>query len=1013
MKVSDKPVEFLKWIVGNQISQAGVKFYRNGQKGHCRVVIQPNRVRDVIEAHVAGCEAPGAMVISSKSEGEPKPLRGPFVLCAFLENGNQTSKLVVDIDGGSDHEHPCADPKTASERIASALSDAGLKPYICLSPGGAGFHVWVFLDEPIDKVTAREAIISAIPTDIQLRSGSFADARKDAGIEVYPKRGAGNTIALPLGGACKGRGGKFVEGHDPLVGDTWEIIRSPSKTLLTLFNSQPRDRETRREQSTEPRVKIEIRYEAILKACHATQYLHENRQTLTEPDWDLHLRIARFTANGEEICHRISKDYLGYDADETDDKIQRINDQTAPVTCKKIEDRLGKCSGCVYLGKFRNPVEVAQYARIEPDLTALDSKVTADKSTHHILYEPQALRILSKIKKMSRAIYEKFLTEKKVAKTKFEEALLEFVKAESFAESKNQSDDYYETNSGIFMRGFDGDKQLTNFTSWITAENITNDGFNTFKVFRIEGRVESAGQNYSITVPNDQFQLMNWPITEIGPFAMVMTGPTAKDHAQQAIRVLSKVPPREMTFAHTGFVQLDGELAFLHRGGAITRNGNKASVRVDLRSDTFNSYLLPSEPTPKQIESGFRDVIASMSIVVKPLGSVLPLIALRAPLQHFNLLPASIFFEGRTGSYKSTTAGHVLSFFGAEFNHVRLTDSFSSTANALEKTLGITADVLCVIDEFVATTESGSTSMQAKADRLIRAIGNRNSRGRMRSDLSTQISYVPKCLCVMTGERLPSGQSLLARLIIFPFDEASVDTKALFPLCTPESRTNRNALMADYIKWICENDSIANLISTSEAEIGSRVQLSGGHARIGPNISGLGIAGPIFLRYAKDRGLADAAECSTVLDRWIVGLKALEAEQKRFVMHEDPLSDFFARLGEILASGKAEISVMEVDKGVTRIGFENETEVCLFPDITMKVVVEMAPRTEMAFPYNHRTLARRMIEEGYIFTDGDHNSVKRVDPRGAGRNQVRVWAFTKQKFDQLVYQRGSIEPDEF
>ena len=69
-----------------------------------------------------------------------------------------------------------------------------------------------------------------------------------------------------------------------------------------------------------------------------------------------------------------------------------------------------------------------------------------------------------------------------------------------------------------------------------------------------------------------------------------------------------------------------------------------------------------------------------------------------------------------------------------------------------------------------------------RAQRIIRSMGNLSGRSRLRSDLQARPEYVPRGLMISTGEDLPSGESILARILPVQVERAEVDLKLLTEL---------------------------------------------------------------------------------------------------------------------------------------------------------------------------------------------------------------------------------------
>ena len=175
----------------------------------------------------------------------------------------------------------------------------------------------------------------------------------------------------------------------------------------------------------------------------------------------------------------------------------------------------------------------------------------------------------------------------------------------------------------------------------------------------------------------------------------------------------------------------------------------------------------------------------------------------RAPLGEIAFIDFSIHLTGPTGVFKSELAALVQAHFGAGFNSRRLSASWADTANMLEKKAFLAKDAVLVIDDFAPTgTTADVQRLHREADRLFRGAGNRSGRARMRADGGSRPTYYPRGLIVSTGEDIPSGQSLRARMLVLELAPGDVDTDVL-------SRAQQDAgggvlakAMAGYLQWL-------------------------------------------------------------------------------------------------------------------------------------------------------------------------------------------------------------------
>src|SRR5947209_1407112 len=104
---------------------------------------------------------------------------------------------------------------------------------------------------------------------------------------------------------------------------------------------------------------------------------------------------------------------------------------------------------------------------------------------------------------------------------------------------------------------------------------------------------------------------------------------------------------------------------------------------------------------------------------------------------------------------------------------------FASTANALESLAFHAKDALLVVDDFAPTGRHGDDGLENVAERLFRAVGNQQGRSRMVGNGRFQQARPPRALLLATGEEVPQGPSIRARLVIAEVSLGEVDRRML------------------------------------------------------------------------------------------------------------------------------------------------------------------------------------------------------------------------------------------
>lgn len=106
--------------------------------------------------------------------------------------------------------------------------------------------------------------------------------------------------------------------------------------------------------------------------------------------------------------------------------------------------------------------------------------------------------------------------------------------------------------------------------------------------------------------------------------------------------------------------------------------------------------------------------------------------------------------------------------------------SWLSTENALEELTFVAKDAVVVIDDFkLGGTMNEVQSFHRKADRIFRAVGNHAGRQRLTRDGKLRPDRRPRGLVLSTGEEIPRGESLRARLLIVEIGPGDIDARNL------------------------------------------------------------------------------------------------------------------------------------------------------------------------------------------------------------------------------------------
>ncbi|MCP4249369.1 MAG: hypothetical protein GY778_20185 [bacterium] len=548
---------------------------------------------------------------------------------------------------------------------------------------------------------------------------------------------------------------------------------------------------------------------------------------------------------------------------------------------------------------------------------------------------------------------------------------------------------------------------LTNFTAKIVRQTVIDDGAETRTTLDITATLN--GRTFSFTISAASYPGLTWVVENIGAGAVVHAGFSAKDHTRCAIQLLSAPVPRRQVFAHSGWRKIAGRWAYLHAGGAV---GVSEPVEVEL-PEPLRHLELPDPPCGEDLCDAIRKSLGFLKL--GPGRVTVPVLAgvYRAVLGGCDF---SLHLSGPTGAFKSEEAALAQQHFGAGFDARHLPGSWTSTANANETLTHAAKDAVVVIDDFApGGTSSDVARLHREADRLLRAAGNRQGRARLRSDCTMRPTRNPSCLIISTGEEVPRGQSLRARLVIVEIGKADIDVRVLTECQRNAAAGAYAAAMAGFVDWAAPRYEVLQRELPQRIAV-LRDELSGTHRRTPTTIANLLFGLQLFIQFATEVGAVTADEASQLGDRGRAALVDVADAQADHLRSADPVRRFMDLIAGALASGRAHIAdtdgtapkegnrwgwrlVTIGSEGKERdewrpqgdrIGWIGEDDGALFlePTAAYRTADHMAAGGE-TLAVSPRTLWARMAERRLLHVvDGQRHTVRR---RLEGRRQRVLW----------------------
>jgi hypothetical protein len=526
---------------------------------------------------------------------------------------------------------------------------------------------------------------------------------------------------------------------------------------------------------------------------------------------------------------------------------------------------------------------------------------------------------------------------------------------------------------------------LCNFDVRIKEDVVHDDGAEPRRAFLIEGTLVGNVTLPRIEVNAEDFADMSWVVALWGTRAVVYAGQGTRDHLRTAIQLLSGDVPCRTIYGHLGWREIGDRWHYLHCEGAVTADGHvEAPVEVP---EVLGHFCLPAPPQGEQLCLAVR---ASLGLLhLGPAWIVYPLLATvyRAVLGGADF---AVHLAGRTGCFKSEAAALVQQHFGAGMDARHLPGNWASTGNALEGLAFLAKDAVFVVDDFCPAGSSADVQrLHRDADRLMRGQGNHSGRHRMRPDAGLRPSRSPRGLIVSTGEDVPRGQSLRARMLVLeitPGDLGQPGNAAELTRCQDDACKGLYATsLAGFLRWIAPKyGNLRGDLRAGAAKLRQRLPAYG-HARTPGLLAELYLGLQYFLDFAADCGAITPEELEAQLERGWQALKVAGAAQAEQAASGEPGRRFLQLLAAAMTSGRAHLADKNgnvpdcperwgwrTEQGCQpraigeRVGWLDEGEMYLDPDASFAAVKQLADDQGENFAISANTLRRRMNEQGLL-----------------------------------------------
>ena len=512
--------------------------------------------------------------------------------------------------------------------------------------------------------------------------------------------------------------------------------------------------------------------------------------------------------------------------------------------------------------------------------------------------------------------------------------------------------------------------KVCNFVPRIVSEKTVDDGAVTEKTLVLSGIHADGSTLPPVEVNGADLSSFNWLLDKWGAKCIIEVGPRCREYLRYYIQTTADSADRLTEYHVTGWKKIDGEWHYLLPGDD--------SLNVTLKGK-LQHYCGEQGFTPEDLIDAYDlfEKPPAPSRVIQPLVAFTFLTPLNEFMRQAGCMPKfALFLTGRTGTRKSTIAALILSFFG-RFTSTDLPMSFRDTANSIIANSFSLKDVLTCIDDFYPSDNAEMKKLNATAQTVMRAYGDRTGRARLRSDSTLMESRPPQGNAIITGELSPDiGESGTARYFALELKEGDVDLSRL-TLCQNDAENGAyRRTMTAYTQWLkqsflsdgdCTSEFVAVLSKLYREYRTDYIHHNlTCHGRLPETVASLMVGMRFFLQFLKEIGVIKQEEQDFDLDEFRKLLYALADIQSEKVEQDKPAHVFIRKLWSLIEGGKVLITERNRPKEFDPfppgyIGCQDGDYYYLNKDLAHSAVKKLCAEQGESFPVSAKGLSKSCV----------------------------------------------------
>ena len=557
---------------------------------------------------------------------------------------------------------------------------------------------------------------------------------------------------------------------------------------------------------------------------------------------------------------------------------------------------------------------------------------------------------------------------------------------------------YYSDSSGFLYhieptKNGEGwvDTAIANFTPELVELTRRDNGFEVsdavrFRAFR-NGQYEPAVEIQKSDI------LSNHPDQKFGIGCRIFIGRQNAQRLAEAMQMQAETANVKTIYAQTGFREIDGELVYLNGDNSITKDGLSDAYAVELDPDLARCYRFLNCDIS---ENDCYQVLMRLIPQVAPDWVTVPCLAycFMSPLSRIlrgkGMEPSfSFYIVGRTGSYKSSWAKVLLSFFGKISYAEPSPISFLDTQNAIGRKLALISDMPVLLDDRRPSTVAEDRNRYEGIEKFVSsAIGDRASRGRLNADSTGKTSYVARSNVFVTAEEAFNniGSSAIARSVSVELQPNTIDFAQLSVL--QKHTPHLNKLMQLFVQWlICNYNRVSHSIDDRLEEYREKFA-SAGHPRLATAFSNLTLGYRVLLDFLVDKKQLTEQAADNQLGDAIKIFLSMCKKQSDKVENEKPTKLFIKLLKELVETKQVRINDLSLQTAFAdtiinpqepnekTIGYRDANYYYLIPTAAYNAVYQHYSRSGFTFPASPAALWKAFLDEKLLYPEG-----KRPDRR--------------------------------